>query len=163
MPHLFLILFIIPVIGINLLIGRYRAAPLVNAGRITQQELNGFLWRAFALLGSAFVGFWVVLELSHQANMICVMIFPPRSSAGYALWFIQAGLSGTIVYWLWFRNGSDLLARLAPAFTRGAVIGREYSVSRVKYLVSAFVLGAPLLNIAMQVAQPVLTSGCENI
>ena len=163
MPHLYFILFIIPVIGINLLVGRYRAAQLVKSGRVTQQELNAFLWRTFALLGGAFVGFWAVLELSHQNNMVCVMIFPPRSAAGYSLWLIQAGLSGTIVFWLWFRNGSDVLARLAPAFTRGAVIGREYSASRVKYLVSAFVLGAPVLNIAMQFAEPVLTAGCENI
>jgi hypothetical protein len=163
MAHPFFILIVVPVIALNLLIGRFRAATLVKSGRVTQRELNGFLWRTFALLGSAFVGFWVVLELSPQANIICLMAFPPRGPAGYALWSIQAGLSGTIVFWLWFRNGSDLLARLAPAFTRGAVIGRQYSGSRVKYLVSAFVLVAPLMNIAAQRAQPVLIAGCKNI
>jgi hypothetical protein len=162
MPHLF-ILIALPVIGINLILGRYRAAALVKSGRITQQELNTFVWRAFALLGSAFVGLWAALELSHQTNMVCVMTFPPRSIAGYALWLVQAALSGTIVFWLWFRDGADVLARLAPAFTRGIDIGSVYSALRVKYWVSAFVLGAPLLNIAMQWIYPVLVSGCENI
>jgi hypothetical protein len=161
MPLVFVLTCLV-VIGINLLYGRHRAAALVTSGRITQKELATFVWSTFALLGGAVVAFWAVWELSHVADMTCLMIFP-RRPASIAMWLIQATLSGTIVYWLWFRNGADVLARLAPAFTRGAVVGRAYSASRVKFAVSVLVVVAPMLNIAIQLAQPVLTSACENI
>ena len=162
MPLVFVLMCLV-VIGINLLYGRHRAAALVNSGRVTQKELVAFVWSTFFLLGGAVVAFWAVWELSHVGDMACFMIFPPRRPGGMAMWLIQAALSGTIVYWLWFRNGADVLARLAPAFTRGAVVGREYSASRVKFTVSVLVVAAPMLNIAIQLAQPALTSVCENI
>jgi hypothetical protein len=155
-------LFCVAMLGINLLYGRRRAAALVASGRVTSYELNTFAWSTFMLVGGAFMAFWIVTEIA-RTDLLCLIVFPPRRAAQLAVWTIQATFSGTTVYWLWARNGADILARLAPAFTRGPVLGREFSPTRVRWLVSAFVIVAPLIAIMAQLSHPGIAPACEKL
>jgi hypothetical protein len=155
-------LICVALVGVNLLYGRHRAAALVESGRVTSYELNSFAWSTFVLVGGAFTCFWIIEQVA-RTDILCLIVFPPRRAAQLAGWLIQATLSGTTVFWLWARNGADILARLAPAFTSGPVLGREFSSTRVKWLISAFVVVGPLLAILTQLSHPGMAPGCEKV
>ncbi len=151
-------LFCAAVVGINLFYGRSRAAALVESGRVTSDEVNTFAWSTFMLVGGAFTADWILTEVT-RSDILCLIVFPPRNAAQLAGWLIQATLSGSTVFWLWARNGADILARLAPAFTSGPVLGREFSRTRVRWFVSAVVIVGPL--IAIMTSHPGIPPGCE--
>jgi hypothetical protein len=151
------------VVALNLLYGRHRASALVNAGRVTNEEVSTFTRSAFALVGGSFFAFFLVQETSHAPDMLCLLVFPPRRPAESAVWLIQLILSGTTIYWLWFRGGADVLARLAPAFTHGSVLERKYSTARVGLFISAVVIFGPLMGIVSQLVQPKHLPGCAGI
>ena len=141
----------------------FRAGPLVQAGLVTSFELKTFLWGAFAIIGGSSAGFWIVQELTNTHDMRCLTLFPPRSTASIAFWIIQAAVSGVTLWWLWARNGGDVLARLAPVFTRGPVLERTYDKSRVRLAVSALAVLALLGGLITHSIHPAATSLCSAI
>lgn len=141
----------------------FRAAPLVQAGLVTRSEVKTFLWGAFAVVGGSSAGLWMVQALTNTHDMNCLNLFPPRSTAAIALWIMQAAVSGVTLWWLWARNGDDVLARLAPVFTRGPVLERTYDRSRVRLVVSALAVLAPVGNVIMHLIRPAASSICSPI
>jgi hypothetical protein len=156
-------LLLIVVVAINLAYGKYRSRALIEAGVTTADEISRFVRCAFALLGGAFFAFWLIQVQDSSTDMFCLMQFPPATVSGAAVWTVQALLSGTVVWWLWLRDGHEILARVAPAFTSGAIGNRQYSPTRVRFVVTALVVGAPLMNIVMQLVQPGHLSLCQAI
>ena len=153
-------LVLIAVVAINLAYGKYRSRALIEAGVTTADEVSKFVRSAFALLGGAFLAFWLIQVQDSSTDMFCLMQFPPTTIAGTAVWTVQALLSGTIVWWLWVREGHEILAHRAPAFTSGAIRNRQYSPTRVRLVVTTLVVDAPLMNIVMQLAQPEKPFSC---
>ena len=142
------------IIGTNLLYGRKRAAALVKAGRITQDELDGFVRGVAVLVGGFFLLGAVFQLLGSVPDLACLMSFPPQSPASLIMWIAQAGVSGWIIWWLWTQDGGRSLATIAPAFTRGPILERHYSPQLVRLGITALVILAPLGNIAVQLTQP---------
>jgi len=148
-PRYAWLLVLLVIIG-NLLYGRSRAAVLVTAGKVSEEELSGFVRGAFFLLGGAFALMFLLQTAAGAPDPFCLMQFPPRQTAGWMLWTVQALLSGGLVYWIWARGGDDLLARLAPAFTQGPVLERSFSPTHVRYFLTALAILAPAGNLIMQ-------------
>lgn len=161
MRHFWLLL--IAVVAINLAYGRYRCRTLIKAGVVTADEVSRFVRSAFVLLGGAFFLFWLIQSRNPSTDPMCLIQFPPATGSAAAVWAVQALLSGTIVWWLWARNGHEILARVAPAFMSGPIGTRQFSPTRVRLLVTALVVGAPLMNIIMQLAQPSQLAVCQVI
>lgn len=154
-------LILVVVVAVNVLFGRYRATALVDAGRVTKAEVSSFCWGTFGLLGGAFAAWWLVQMAADARDPLCLLQVPPQQPAGIAVWSIQAALSGITLWWLWFRNGADTLARLAPAFTSGPVLERQFSPRAAGLSLSALVVLAPLGNILVQLSGAVPTLSCQ--
>lgn len=154
--------FFAAIILVNLLIGRRRAVALVAEGRITQAELDRFIRGCALLFGGAFVTSGVLQLLGGYPDPFCLTRFPPATGYGVALWLGQAAISGWVIWWLWVRDGARILAAVAPAFTSGPVPTRTYSPARVRLLVTAILVMAPLGNILLQLKGPRLP-GCAAV
>jgi hypothetical protein len=132
---------------------RWRAGPLIQAGRVARSEVTRFLWAVLAIVGGGSLAFASIEFFAGAENLACLTRFPPQHIAGVASWSIQAGLSGALLWWLWTRNGADVLARLAPIFTRGPVLDRSYDPSDVRLLASAVAVLPPLIIMILQWAR----------
>src|SRR4051812_1537796 len=84
----------IGIVAINLAYGRRRAGALVAAGRVTQDELDGFLRGSSILLGGPFLLLGLVTWLSSAPDPMCAMTYPPVTRLGLTLWLTQAFISG---------------------------------------------------------------------
>ena len=154
---------LLPIAGLVVagLIGRVRGKSLVTAGRLTAEELDGFLLRLLIAFGLLFVVAGLLLALSPEPSVVCLTAFPPKHVFGTALWVVQAVLSCTVLWWVWASGGAELLARVAPVFTNGPATRVEFSPGRVRLFVTAVVVLAPLSNILVQLTQPILQTGCS--
>jgi hypothetical protein len=157
------VLFLIGGLAICLFIARIRGTALVNAGRVTTRELDGFVLRVFVVFSVSFLLVGVLLALSQESDMFCLIVFPPRHIWGAAFWLGQIVLSGSVVWWMWARNGADLLSRIAPVFTRGSVLERRFSRKVVRLVVTSVAVLAPVSNILIQLNQPMFRAACSAI
>ena len=137
--------------AVFLLVGRARAAPLVAAGRVSEDELSGFVRGGFLIAGFGFLLLLVQKATVPEAQFLCSSQFPPTRASGWVYWTVVALTSSGLLYWVWARGGDDLLARLAPAFTQGPVLERSFSATRVRYFITVLVVAPLLVNIAMDV------------
>jgi hypothetical protein len=137
------------VVGANVLTGRRKAGALVDTGRVTQDELDAFCKSAFLILGGVFalMGFWQ--HVGGFPHVLCLMPFPPVTQAGWGWWATHAAAVVLCLWWLWTRNGADLLARIAPAFLNGPV-DRVFQPRTTALVVTGVILLALVSGIAAQ-------------
>src|SRR6185503_2826266 len=151
-------LIVFATIVLNVVTGRRRAAALVAENRVTDDELREFTRNL--MVGSALycLSLAGIQRAGHFADPLCALAFPPTSGYGIAAWIVVAGTTSLILRWLW-SPGGELLARVAPAFTRGPV-SRTFSATRVRAFVTGLLIVALGGNIAVQLATPELASRC---
>jgi len=137
--------------AIFLLVGRARAAPLVAAGRVSEDELSGFVRGGFLIAGFGFLLLLAQKATIPEAQFLCSTQFPPTRASGWVYWTVVVLTSSGLLYWVWARGGDDLLARLAPAFTQGPVLERSFSRTHVRLLITLIAVVPLLANIAIQV------------
>jgi len=154
-------LLILVIVTVDLLYGRRRAAALVTAGLVTQEDLDGFVRGAAITVGGLFLLFGFLQLATSTPDPMCLVMFPPRSTAGLIMWLAQGFFSAGIVWCLWARDGARVLAAFAPAFTRGPVLERKFSPVRVRLVVSAVLVIAPIGNIAVQLVSGPLLVSCS--
>lgn len=147
-------LVLLVVVAFTLIHGRRRASVLVAEGRVSKEELNQLVRWAALLFGGSALLLGVLQAGMDTANPACLAVFPPRGTAGTVAWTLQAIASVGLLYWLWQRNGADLLARVAPAFLQGPVRGRAFSPGRIRLLLTLVIVVAPLGNILLPLAMP---------
>jgi len=154
--------FFAVIVAINLRIGHGRAASLVAAGRLTEEELDSFIRGCSVLFIGFFMGSGVLQLLGQYPDPFCLMRFPPTTGYGVLLWLGQATISCYTIWWLWARDGARILAAVAPAFTSGPTLTRTYSPRKVRLFVTALVVLAPVGNILVQLHEPMLR-GCAAV
>ena len=125
-----------------------RLGPLVDAGRVTPEERRRFAiglacW-ALALTAAA-----AAIQIGSATRVfMCLAYFPPRSVAGILLWALNGLTCAALLYWLWFRNGADLLARTGPSLIQRNPTSNRYRLGPTRTIASAFVVlgavGGPL-------------------
>ena len=156
----FMLIFVIVICAYALYAHR-RLAGLVQTGVITEKQRLSFTRGMIFVAGGSCAAVWILQILSGAQDALCFAAFPPKEVWGVGAWLIQALLSCTILWWLWVRGGADFLARVA-ASERGPNDG-AHSARRTGLVTSAFVVLAPLGNIAVQLAQPGLAPHCAAI
>ncbi len=147
-------LFILLAVAINIVYGRTRAAKLVAAGRLSEEELSAFVRGALILFGGTALGMRLIQYAAGASDPLCLMQFPPATSIGWVPWVAQLFLSAWLIRWVWTEGGDERLARLAPAFTSGPVLERSFAPMRVRYFITAVVILAPVGNIVVQLLSP---------
>jgi hypothetical protein len=135
--------------GANVLAGRRKARVLVETGRITRDELDMFCKTAFLSFGGIFalMGFWQ--HVGGFPHPLCLVPFPPVTQAGWGWYATYAAAVVLCLWWLWMRNGADLLARIGPAFLNGPV-DRVFQPRTTALVVTAVILLALVGGIAAQ-------------
>src|SRR4051794_4790950 len=110
----------VPVMGVNLAIGRVRMRALVANGTMTDVQANRFCLRAAVTV--AIVGglFELVTRLSGVPTP-CQFSLPMTDSRLLPSYALTGLLGATFLYWIWRRGGDRTLAMVAPAFGRGSV------------------------------------------
>src|SRR5437879_6517734 len=119
-------LFVLVVLLINLAIGHWKARALVTAGRLSDEERRDFTRNAFLALSIYFLLLTGIQFASRLSDPLCLTQFPPRTTFGVGTWVVMAGGLVLFLKWLWQGSGSEILARMAPAFTRGSVTARTF-------------------------------------
>ena len=118
---------------------RRAAAPLITAGRLTEEERSEFL-RAVIL----YVTFFSVVPVvygSIRAGTLPLSFTPfgpppPISWSGELM--LAVGLLLPL-HWVWRGNGAELLAKMGPAFSHGMEAER-WTPSWVRRIVTAIVV-----------------------
>jgi len=68
-----------------------------------------------------------------------------------------------LLKWLWQGGGDEILARMAPVFTRGSITARTFTPRQVRLFVTAIVLVAVCAYIAMQLVVPDFQPPCPSV
>jgi hypothetical protein len=137
-------------VAANLIYVRRKARPLIDSGVVTRSEVDGLVKQGIALFALAATALWLLQGFTANPHPSCLARFPPSDSAGVGLWLIQATFSAIVLWWLWARNGAELLARMAPAFMPGTAIQRQYSPRQLRLAITGLVLLVPLWVIGLQ-------------
>ena len=147
-------LFPLAILLINLGIGHWKARALVAAGRLTDEERREFT-RSAVLASSIYFFLLAGIQFaSHLRDPLCLTQFPPRTSYGVASWVVMAGGLILLLKWLWQGGGDEILARMAPVFTRGSITARTFTPGPVRLFVTTIVVVAVCAYIVMQLVVP---------
>ena len=134
----------------------------VVAGRVTASEVSGLAQGAFALLSVAGIAQWLLFRFSSADNLMCLLSFPPTEPAGFGIWSLQFAISVFILWWLWERNGADLVYRLLPESSRGHALSVK-SAQGVRLFITTLVFLVPAWVVLFQRLQAHLGVGCTAI
>ena len=155
-------LFVLAIILLNIGIAHWRAKALIASGRLSVDELNDFT-RGAVVASSTYCLLLAAIQFaSHVRDPFCLTQFPPKGPFGAATWVVMAGGMVLLLKWLWQGRGADVLARIAPALTRGSVTARFFTPRQVKLFVTAIVALAIVGSVAMQLAVPGLNPVCRD-
>jgi hypothetical protein len=150
----FLWLFVLGFLLINLGIGYWKARALVAAGRLTNEERREFT-RSAVLASSIYCFLLTGIQIaSHLRDPRCLIQFPPRTSYGVATWVVMVGGLILLLKWLWQGGGDEILARMAPVFTRGSITERTFAPRPVRLVVTTIVVVAACAYLVMQLMVP---------
>jgi hypothetical protein len=156
-------LFVLTILLINLGVGHWKARALIAAGRISEEERREFTRGAIVASSIYCLLLTAIQFASHANNPFCLTRFPPTGTYGVATWVVMAGGLVLFLKWLWQGTGGDVLARMAPVFTRGSITERTFSVQRVRVFLTSIVLIALLGGIVIQLAVPELRPICHTV
>ena len=157
----FVWLLVLAVLLVNLGIGYWKARALVTAGRLSDEERRDFTRRAVVATSIYCLLLTGIQYVSHVRDPFCLTQFPPRTGFGVATWIVMVGGLALLFKWLWQGSGSETLARMAPAFTRGSVTRRTFTPRQVRLFLTSILVVAILANIVMQLAVPDLQPVCS--
>ena len=110
-------------------------------------ELHSHIRRASLVLGlmlSASSAVAALIQfLSHELNPQCLIQVPPVSPWGYGLLGVSALFLVLLMAWVWLGQGAVELSAFGSALARRP----HYALSHVRWAITAYAIGAPLLII----------------
>jgi cytochrome bd-type quinol oxidase subunit 2 len=143
---------------VNVAVVYGRAAALVRAGRVTEDERRGFA-RGAAL---ALAGFCLLVQLivvaTGESRPECLGAFPPRTPASLMASALTVVAWAALLLWVWRGRGADRLARFGPALL-GRDMRRSYTPAQVRRVVLLVMLVSVVAAIVVGVAMPPVRCG----
>lgn len=126
----------------NVLIWRRRLRTLVDAGGMTEQEMNGFIRGAALWLAGPPVLLGVIGLVAGWPDPFCAGILSFDGVARTAASLVILCCWAMLLWWVWAGNGADVLGRLGPALSNPPRYDRRYPPRLVQVAITALVLGS---------------------
>jgi len=134
------------VVLVNVVVMRGRMARLVELGRVTQDEADGFL-RGFGLaFGIPCVAMGLIALWAQWPSPMCAGILSFRDAPSAASAIVILGAWALLLRWVWVGSGADLLGRVAPALMNVPNFERTYSPNLVRWAITVLILVAGIMG-----------------
>jgi hypothetical protein len=154
------------VMFVNIVVGRVRMQAMITDGALTEREANCFCINASVVL-AVMCGLFGAITVYTGLPAHCQLLLPFTDRRTWSFYGLTVLCGAALLFWIWRRGGGQTLARIGPAFARGAARDKRYTPQQVRFWTTATLVIAWGGYIAMRLAMPMPTPAempsCEQV
>lgn len=142
------------IMALNVGVWRRRLLVAVERGRASRAEVDAFILRVGAWLVGGPIALAVTELGAGWSSPFCAVTAPADSVPMVTLAIVSLAGGAILLQWVWRGNGSDFLARVAPAFQRNPNFDKVYPASYVRTYVTFVIIALALSPLTWRLKAP---------